>query len=369
MPPNPRPSPLPEDDLYRRLEVPANASAEAIEVAWRALLKRYHPDIAGDDALEHAKRINIAHDWLSDPALRERYDAARAARGTRPRGGVDGRRRASGWPERVETAPATVRPDRPARAIDLVERRRRFLERVGSLSRDELDRLACAESPPLAFIAAIRRFLGPERLAAVETIEADVRARLDPAAWAHGPSRDAVLGAAHELVLGEFLDEHLDEPYRERAHERLTRAWDAAAGQPRYGPNGAAVRRFVERAGALAAAELQALEDSPGTRPARGELPWPADIDPAEDEGLRVSSVLAARDAVDAVRRTWPAPSRRVRTVLAWTAHALVLRHAFDAATFDNLTAQWRAATGAPATAPPSRDPSVRRADREAPPR
>ena len=68
---------LPADDLYARLEVDVNASPEAIEVAWRALLKRHHPDVAGGDdaALDRAKRINVAHDWLSDPALRARYDA------------------------------------------------------------------------------------------------------------------------------------------------------------------------------------------------------------------------------------------------------------------------------------------------------
>ena len=67
---------LPADDLYARLEVDVNASPEAIEVAWRALLKRHHPDVAGGDdaALDRAKRINVAHDWLSDP------DAARPLR-------------------------------------------------------------------------------------------------------------------------------------------------------------------------------------------------------------------------------------------------------------------------------------------------
>src|SRR3954471_18423174 len=71
--------PLPSDDLYARLGVPRDASPEAIELAWRALLKRHHPDVAGDDAaaLDLAKRINVAHDWLSDPGLRARYDADR----------------------------------------------------------------------------------------------------------------------------------------------------------------------------------------------------------------------------------------------------------------------------------------------------
>ncbi len=74
----PRPL-VPDEDLYARLEVAVDASPEAIELAWRALLKRHHPDVAGEDAasLERAKRINVAHDWLGDPVLRERYDRER----------------------------------------------------------------------------------------------------------------------------------------------------------------------------------------------------------------------------------------------------------------------------------------------------
>ncbi|HYC07492.1 MAG TPA: DnaJ domain-containing protein, partial [Candidatus Binatia bacterium] len=68
---------IPTDDLYARLELPAGAPPEAVEIAWRALLKRHHPDVAWEGSLEAAKRINIAHDWLSDPALRARYDDAR----------------------------------------------------------------------------------------------------------------------------------------------------------------------------------------------------------------------------------------------------------------------------------------------------
>src|SRR3954452_12655300 len=68
---------VPDDDLYARLEVPRDATFEAIEIAWRALLKRHHPDVAGGDGLELAKRINVAHDWLSDAQLRAHYDEER----------------------------------------------------------------------------------------------------------------------------------------------------------------------------------------------------------------------------------------------------------------------------------------------------
>src|SRR5689334_9176293 len=80
----PRPM-LPSDDLYARLELTPDASFEAVEVAWRALLKRHHPDVAGGsaEADERAKRINVAHDWLSDSELRARYDRERSTRGAR----------------------------------------------------------------------------------------------------------------------------------------------------------------------------------------------------------------------------------------------------------------------------------------------
>lgn len=337
MPPRtPRPA-IPDDDLYRRLEVPANASFEAIELAWRALLKRHHPDIAGSDGLETSKRINVAHDWLSDAALRDRYDATYRGRWSVSRRGTVG-----AWPAGVgrEDGPSARRPIRAPQAV----RRDRFIERVGALTKDELDRLSCAESPPLAFVAAIRRFLLPDRLAAVEAIEVAVEARLDAVAWTHGPSRDAVLGAAHDLVLGDFLDEHLEEPFRERAHERLTRAWEAAVGQPRYGPNSAAVTTFIAEVKRITGAQLQVLEDARARGGLTSDLPWPRDVAPDENEALRVSSVLATRDAVAAVASVWPEPSRRVRAALRRTAHALVLRHAFDPATFDDLTAGWAAA-------------------------
>jgi len=59
---------LPDDDLYATLQLTPDASPEAIDLAWRALLKRHHPDVAGEGAaaLDRAKRINVAHDWLSD---------------------------------------------------------------------------------------------------------------------------------------------------------------------------------------------------------------------------------------------------------------------------------------------------------------
>ena len=132
----PRPL-LPTDDLYARLEVPADATPEAIEIAWRALLRRHHPDVAGPDGLAIATAINVAHDWLSDPELRARYDQERGIRAGR-------RGRAAGWDDlggparsgaRARPAVRRAPPDRGAALAA-------FLDRVTRLSADDKTLLA-----------------------------------------------------------------------------------------------------------------------------------------------------------------------------------------------------------------------------------
>jgi curved DNA-binding protein CbpA len=340
MPPRPA---VPDDDLYARLEVRSDASAETIEVAWRALLKRHHPDVAGADGLELSKRINVAHDWLSDATLRERYDRERRVGAARSRSTV--RDRHGTAPRTRQASPPRAAPADPARAL------RRFIERVGELSRDELDRLSVSDASSIAFVASIRRFLPKARAEMLEAVEREIDARLPPADRVTLPIRDAILAAAHELVLAPFLDEHLSEPFRGRARERLMRGWEAAIDQPRYGPNSALVGRFVRRATELDQDEVSVMVRAATPRHL-GRHPWPAGLDPEEDEGLRVSSVLAARDAAAApvLALIDPAAAERARRLLARTAHALVLRHAFGADTFADLVAPWTAATGDPGT-------------------
>lgn len=358
MPPRPT---LPADDLYARLEVPVDASPEAIEVAWRALLKRHHPDIAGAEGLELAKRINVAHDWLGDRDLRARYDrerhpeaARRSPREARwaPRGGRVG-----------EEPPAPRTPDpRPA---DPDAALARFVERVRRLTPDEIDRLSVAEPPPIAFVASIRRFLGPARAAALDRAEQRVHGAAAADAWSRLPIRDAILAAAHEIVLAPFLDEHLSGPYLDRARDRLTRSWEAAVDQPRYGPSTSLVGRFLERVATLTPAETRELARA--AQPVGTDDPWPRGIDPDEDEVFRVSTALAARDAAAAI------PSAgidrgtlgRARRVVRRVAHAHVLRHAFAADQYAALVEPWRRVTGDPGTgrgAGPIPRPTVRRA-------
>lgn len=328
---------LPRDDLYARLELPVNCSAEAIEIAWRALLKRHHPDVAGADADDVAKRINVAHDWLSDPALRERYDRERhgGRRGTSPPTDLRGR---------AGRSIRGTRP-RPRPPADPDEALARHVGRIGRLTKDELDRLALAESPPIAFVATIARFLSPDRLAAVEAVERRVAAVLPPTSRWDAPTRDAIVAYAHELILGPFLDEHLSEPFRERVRERLARGWEAAVDQPRYGPNTAAVSAALERLRAMPPGRrAQLVVEAAGLRAAssaglRADLPWPAGLSAHDDDALRVSSALAQADAVAIVGDPAPAIARRS---LARAMHGLVLRHAFKPAELERLLGPWR---------------------------
>jgi curved DNA-binding protein CbpA len=327
---------LPVDDLYARLELPPDASPEAIEIAWRALLRRHHPDVVGEGGLERAKRINVAHDWLSDPGLRERYDRARGLRGRAIARGA-GRWRDPRTDGTTMAKPGSRRPRHPADHLT------EFLERVSALSADEVDRLAAADPAPIAFGATIRRFLPDDRRLALEAMESEISRRLAPDASAHPGVRDTVSAYAAELILGAFLDELLSEPFRARTRERLTRGWDAAVGQPRYGPNGQQVRTLVARLRGLDPGGVAALA-ARGARDRLGDDPWPPGASPDDDEALRVSSVLAARDAAAALPdvgldRRLVTPARRAAARIA---HLLVLRHVFAPAAFSALTAQWR---------------------------
>jgi curved DNA-binding protein CbpA len=72
---------VPDVDLYAVLQVSPGAETTVIIAAHRALVRRHHPDVNDrTTALEETKLLNLARDWLIDPARRSEYDAARAAR-------------------------------------------------------------------------------------------------------------------------------------------------------------------------------------------------------------------------------------------------------------------------------------------------
>src|ERR1044071_8303260 len=90
-------------DYYKTLGVSRDASADDIKKAFRKLARQYHPDVAKDKKTAEAKfkEINEAHEVLSDPEKRRRYDELGAnwqqgASGVPPAGG------ARGWQEAGE---------------------------------------------------------------------------------------------------------------------------------------------------------------------------------------------------------------------------------------------------------------------------
>ena len=180
------------------------------------------------------------------PNSRVRYDRERSIgiRGGRPPRGEPRRAR----PRRLG-GPFASTDDRRAGRVRGRTRR--------PADADELDRLALAEPAPIAFLATLRQFVEPDLERTLRDAEGDAIAALPAAARRMAPIRDAVVGRLADAVIGDVLEEILGDPAALRARERLTRGWDAAVGQPRYGPATTAVAAMLERVRGLDADELR----------------------------------------------------------------------------------------------------------------
>lgn len=66
-------------DYYKTLQVTRDAEPEVVERAYKALVRKYHPDRRPAEEHQRAtadmQRINAAYEVLSDPARRRAYDA------------------------------------------------------------------------------------------------------------------------------------------------------------------------------------------------------------------------------------------------------------------------------------------------------
>lgn len=80
----------PTVDLYEKLGVKSDASANEIKKAYRKLAKKYHPDATGGDKDKERrfKEVSTAYDVLGNTDRRARYDAMRS--GASPFGGGGG---------------------------------------------------------------------------------------------------------------------------------------------------------------------------------------------------------------------------------------------------------------------------------------
>lgn len=109
---------MPESaDYYRILQVDPSAEDAVIQAAYRALMKRYHPDRAGSDRSARtalAQQLNGAYATLSNPKARALYDRLRRAE-----------RLAAAAPSRGERTEAP-RPPRPLAGDLTGELSRRF---------------------------------------------------------------------------------------------------------------------------------------------------------------------------------------------------------------------------------------------------
>lgn len=67
-------------DYYKVLQVSETAEPEVIEVAYRRLARKYHPDVNDSpNTAEQMKQLNEAFEVLSNPARRQAYDSVRAS--------------------------------------------------------------------------------------------------------------------------------------------------------------------------------------------------------------------------------------------------------------------------------------------------
>ena len=61
--------------LYQVLQVDPSADPEIIEVAYKRLAMKHHPDTGGGpESQERMRQLNAARDVLRDPARRATYD-------------------------------------------------------------------------------------------------------------------------------------------------------------------------------------------------------------------------------------------------------------------------------------------------------
>lgn len=160
-----------EKALYDRLGVSPQASPEEIKKAYRKLALKFHPDKNPDDpsAAERFKEIGQAHEVLSDPEKRKRYDAMGMA-GLENRPGIDPREMFSqffsqpGMPSRrdhtVVEVPVTLEQFYRGAKLDVEVKRRRPCAPCDATGNKAKEKRPCPDCNGLG-VRAYRMQVGP----------------------------------------------------------------------------------------------------------------------------------------------------------------------------------------------------------------
>ena len=314
---------------------------------------------------ELAKRINVAHDWLSDPDLRARYDRERHP--AAPAAAARGRRRRPAAGPAPPAPPVRRRAAPVRRPVDPAEALARHLDRIRPADR-RTSSTGCRSPrpPPIAFIATISRFLPPDRQEALETLEPMVQepCRGGPAGTRRRATRRS--GSPRRSSSGRSSTSTCPAPFRERVRERLTRGWQAAVDQPRYGPNTAAVVDALAPARGAAAGRAGAdrrrrgAADRRAGRPSAGRAACRRRTTTGCGSPRRSPSATPSRSCPSRSRRSPGAPSagRCTRSCSAT---------AFKAAEVERLAGPWARSCCRPRRQPRERAAAERRVPARSP--
>jgi curved DNA-binding protein CbpA len=237
----------PDFDPFDLLGVDYAATDIEITLAWRQLQRRHHPDVAGPDGLEIARRLNVARDWLLDPELRKRLPRPPSA----ARSDTPAHKRKEGeprWAPPPEFDPWTF--DFGNRTTGIVE----FLRFVSDLPQDVADRVTVAQFHGISDPMTFERFFEPDlarRAGALRhALELYVPKSLpQPARW-------AAVRFGMSILLEDFLRAEIPDEMANRVVSLWTEEWRSAASLPRYGTRDAYLRSFVGRVRRMPSDEL-----------------------------------------------------------------------------------------------------------------
>ncbi len=333
---------IPDDDLYARLDVASDATPGEIELAWRLLIRLHHPDVAGDDRphLDLAKRTNVAHDWLADPARRARYDESRGGRPAK-------RARAAEPPPRP-----SHRPSPPTNLGPRSAEVQATLDRLLSLTPNEIDRLRALGSAVDGHFR-FRKFVSEGRRSAYDWVHDEGQVALDRILsnrdWRMEDKIRLGFGVYNYLawlVAGDlFIEQIEDSQAAQQLREMFIGPFVEAMASPlRYGPNSEEVASFIGRLPTLTKKEARRLASKTvdlWTAPDRS--PRHGDPTGTSCAGCRASIALAEIDA----RAALPSlglgytRARKLDWMVGVTAAYLVVRLDLPSGGDDRLYRRW----------------------------